>query len=205
MKIKLLNHNDRVYSSNAYLVMGTWRKLEDVNTLIDVGNDPSILVELEKSYTGVGKKKVDQVILTHNHFDHTGNLNEIKKRYGAMVYAFNGDPLVDERLKDGRMLHVGDQDFEVIHTPGHSSDSICLYCRQAEVLFSGDTPLKIMTVGGGYSQEYIEALTRISSKQIRTIYPGHDQPMTHKLKEMLQLTLENVKTSTVYFERARSA
>jgi glyoxylase-like metal-dependent hydrolase (beta-lactamase superfamily II) len=205
MNIKLLNKNDRVYSSNAYLVMGTWRKLEDVNTLIDVGNDPNIIEELENIYTGVGKKKVDQVILTHNHFDHTGNLKEIKERYGARVYAFNGDPLVDERLKDGRMIHVGDQDFEVIHTPGHSSDSVCLYCRQGEILFSGDTPLKIMTVGGGYSLEYIEALTRISAKQVKTIYPGHDQPMTHKLKEMLQLTLENVKTSTACFERARSA
>jgi glyoxylase-like metal-dependent hydrolase (beta-lactamase superfamily II) len=178
MKIKLLNKNARVYSSNAYLVLGAWSKLEDVNTMIDAGNDPSILEELEKVYTGVGKRRVDQVILTHNHFDHVGNLEEIKKKYCAKVYAFNGDPFVDEKLKDGQMIRVGDQDFEVIHTPGHSSDSICLYCAEQEILFSGDTPLRVRTGGGGYPNEFVEALKRLTQKKIKTIYPGHDLPKT---------------------------
>jgi glyoxylase-like metal-dependent hydrolase (beta-lactamase superfamily II) len=195
LKIKLLNKNDTVYSSNAYLVLGAWSRLEDVNTLIDVGNDPSILDELEKVYTGVGKKRVDQVILTHNHFDHTGNLDAIKKRYDVKVYAFNGDPYVDEKLKDGQIIRIGDQDFEVIHTPGHSSDSICLYCSNGEILFSGDTPLKIMTVGGGYSKEFIAALKRLAKKKIKTVYSGHDQPMKTKVKEMIETTLMNVKAS----------
>jgi glyoxylase-like metal-dependent hydrolase (beta-lactamase superfamily II) len=195
MKIKLLNKKDRVYSSNAYLVLGAWSRLEDVNTLIDAGNDPSILDELEKIYTGVGKNKVDQVILTHNHFDHIGNLDLIKKRYGAKVYAFNGDSFVDEKLQDGQMIRVGDQDFEVIHTPGHSSDSICLYCGQSEILFSGDTPLKIMTVGGGYSKEFTAALKRLAGKKIKTVYSGHDQPMKAKVQTMIETTLKNVKAS----------
>jgi glyoxylase-like metal-dependent hydrolase (beta-lactamase superfamily II) len=195
MKILLLNKNDRVYSSNAYLVMGAWSRLEDINTLIDTGNDPSLLEELESVYTGVGKKKVDQVILTHNHFDHTGNLALIKKRYGARVYAFNEDPLVDEKLRDGQCLHVGDQVFEVIHTPGHSSDSVCLYCQQEELLFSGDTPLRIMTPGGGYGPEFVTALKRLNQKRIKTIYPGHDQPLKDRIREMMETTLNNVKAS----------
>ena len=192
MKIKLLNKNARVYSSNAYLVLGAWSKLEDVNTMIDAGNDPSILEELEQVYTGVGKKRVDQVILTHNHFDHTGNLEEIKKRYGAKVYAFNGDPFVDEKVKDGQIIRMGDQDFEVIHTPGHSSDSICLYCAHNEVLFSGDTPIRVRTGGGGYPNEFVEALKRLTQKKIKTIYPGHDLPIKNKIKEVIQETLKNV-------------
>ncbi len=201
MKIKLLNKNDRVYSSNAYLVLGAWSRLEDVNTLIDAGNDASILEELEKVYTGVGKNKVDQVILTHNHFDHTGNLAIIKERYNPKVYAFNGDSFVDEKLRDGQKIRIGDQDFEVLHTPGHSSDSICLYCEEGEALFSGDTPLKIMTVGGGYSQEFVAALKRLAGKKIKTVYPGHDQPMKIKVREMIESTLKNVRVNeNVYLD-----
>jgi glyoxylase-like metal-dependent hydrolase (beta-lactamase superfamily II) len=196
MKIKLLNKNARVYSSNAYLVLGAWSKLEDVNTMIDAGNDPSILEELEQVYTGVGKNRVDQVILTHNHFDHTGNLEEIKKRYGAKVYAFNGDSYVDKKLIDGQMIRVGDQDFEVIHTPGHSSDSICLYCAHNGTLFSGDTPLKIMTETAGYQQEFLTALKRLAGKKIKTVYPGHDQPIQHRIKDMIENTFRNVSTKT---------
>jgi glyoxylase-like metal-dependent hydrolase (beta-lactamase superfamily II) len=195
LKIKLLNKNDRVYTSNAYLVLGAWSTLADVNTMIDAGNDPSILDELEKVYTGVGKNRVDQVILTHNHFDHTGNLEEIKKRYGAKVYAFNGDSFVDKKLKDGQIIRIGDQDFEVIHTPGHSSDSICLYCSRNEVLFSGDTPLRVRTGGGGYSDEFFSALKRLAGKKIKTIYPGHDQPIKTRIREVILETLKNVECS----------
>lgn len=192
MKIKLLNKNDRVYSSNAYLVLGAWSRIEDVNTLVDVGNDESILEALEQVYTGVGKKRVDQVILTHNHFDHTGNLAEIKKRYQPKVYAFGAEDYVDQRLKDGQKIRLGDKDFEVIHTPGHSSDSICLYNEKEGILFSGDTPLRIMTSGNGYAPEYIGVLERLSQKKIRALYPGHDQPMEEGVQEMIKASLKNV-------------
>ena len=193
MKILLLNKNDTIYSSNAYLVLGEWSRLEDINTLIDTGADGSILEGLEAAYTGVGKKKVDQVILTHNHFDHTGNLLTIKKQYGPKVYAFSPGSLVDKCLKDGQKISIGDRTFEVIHTPGHSSDSICLYCEEEGVLFSGDTPLNIMTKGGGYGSEYIRVLEFLSKKNIRMVFPGHNQPVREKVQEMIAFTVKNVK------------
>ena len=56
--------------------------------------------------------------------------------------AFIDGPGVDELLPDGRFVKAGDDFLEVIHTPGHSSDSICLYAPAAKALFSGDTQLK---------------------------------------------------------------
>jgi glyoxylase-like metal-dependent hydrolase (beta-lactamase superfamily II) len=58
------------------------------------------------------------------------------------VFAFspNTDG-VDCLVRDGDTVKMGDAYFEVIHTPGHSSDSICLYNRPAGVLFAGDTPV----------------------------------------------------------------
>ncbi len=195
MKVILLNKEDKIYSSNAYLVLGTWNRLEDVNTLVDVGTDESILEEIESAHTGVGKKRVDQILLTHNHFDHTGNLAVLKKKYNARVLAFNEGVHVDQVLRDGDMIRMGDREFQVIHAPMHSSDSVCFYCREEGVLFSGDTPLRIMTIGGTYPKEFIQILEGLEKLSIRVIYSGHDNPTKKGVKEMLTMTLKNVKTS----------
>ena len=45
-----------------------------------------------------------------------------------------------------------------IHTPGHTEDSICLYCKAEGVLFSGDMPLVINAVGGSYEDGFVCAV-----------------------------------------------
>ena len=195
MKVTLLNKKDSIYSSNAYLVQGDWRSLDDINTLIDTGTEESILDEIENTYGGVGKRKVERLILTHNHFDHTGNLLAIKKLYQPKVYAFHDGEHVDEVLKDGQLIRIGNRNVEVIHTPMHSSDSICLYCREEGVLFSGDTPLRTLSVGGSYSKEFVTIIERLARLDIRVVYSGHDSPSRKGIREMLENTMKNVKTS----------
>ena len=60
----LIQTKSMVYSSNVYLVLGDWSAIDDVNTLIDVGNDPAILEQISLAPTGVGKKPIEQVIFT---------------------------------------------------------------------------------------------------------------------------------------------
>ena len=195
MKVLRLENKDNVYSSNVYLILGTWNRLEDVNTIIDTGTFPSILDRLEEINSGVGKKKVEQIILTHNHYDHTGNLPALKKQYGPRVMAFADGPLVDEHLVNGRKLIFGDRSFEVIHTPVHSSDSICLYCGEEGVLFSGDAPLKILSDGGTYGGDFISILESFLGLNIQIIYPGHDEPCGKNINRMLERTLKNVRAA----------
>ena len=45
----------------------------------------------------------------------------------------------DARVDDKDLLHLGDLEFEIIHTPGHTSGGSCLYCKSEKLLFSGDT------------------------------------------------------------------
>ncbi len=178
------------------MLMGEWKRIEDMNTLVDVGNDPSIIDVIENLNAGVGKKKVDQVVLTHDHSDHTGILPIIKKAFHPKIYAFS--PYlegVDHVLNDGDILHMGDKDFEVLHTPGHSSDSICLYNGEHGDLFVGDTPVTIISPNGAYEESFYHALLRICRKDIRTIYFGHGAPLTQNVPEMLQLPLKNVRLS----------
>lgn len=165
MRVFPLKKNPQLYTCAVYLVLGDWNRLEDVNTLIDVGTDGFILKELEGFATGVGKRRVERVVMTHSHFDHVGGLAEIQARYHSEAWSFSPfSPMVRQlqvdaqadrtfiptvrKLQDGMIMRIGDRDFTVMHTPGHSTDSICLYCPGEQVLFSGDTPLNIMTPGG---------------------------------------------------------
>lgn len=197
MKVTLLKKNPKVYSSNVYLVRGDWNAIDDINTLIDVGTDDYILNELDEISTGVGKRRVEQVILTHEHFDHAGALKYIIPRFNPPVIAYAQLKGVTIRAYDYMQVKIGDRQAQILHTPGHSHDSICIYCEEERTLFSGDTVLNIKTVGGSYTMEYVESLERLSRLKIDVIYSGHDDPVTKNAEEMIKETLKVVKKSKV--------
>ena len=193
MKIISLEKNDRMYSCNAYLILGDWNRVKDINTLIDPGTDGFVLEEIERLSTGCGKVAVEQVILTHNHFDHAAGVLAIKERYRAKVLAFCDGPGVDELIQDGHFLKAGNDFLEVIHTPGHSSDSICFYASAAKALFSGDTQLKAHGRCEGYTREYMAGLKKLAGRTIESIYSGHDAPLMHGCQAIILQTLNNLR------------
>ena len=194
MKIKNLFRLSEIYTSNVYLLTGDWNTLEDKNTLIDVGRDPGILRRIDEASTGVGKHKVEQVFLTHSHYDHASLLPIIKRTFNPKVFAYSS-PLeeVDVIVKGGELLQIADRQFEVIHTPGHSTDSICLYCAKEKVLFAGDTPLIIRTKDNTYAPEFVQVIKYLVSKQIESIYFGHGEPLTEGCLSTIQTTLQNIQ------------
>jgi hydroxyacylglutathione hydrolase len=116
------------------------------------------------------------VINTHTHFDHTeGNSFFLKKTNGKLVVhksAYSGDVLV----ADGETLNVGDLVLKFIHTPGHTSESMCILVENE--LITGDT-LFVGKVGGTGSRqraevefESLKKLTKLSP-DIR-VWPGHN-------------------------------
>jgi glyoxylase-like metal-dependent hydrolase (beta-lactamase superfamily II) len=189
----LIQSKSMIYSSNVYLVLGDWSAIDDVNTLIDVGNDPAVLEQITLAPTGVGKHSIEQVVITHGHFDHTALLPQIRQLYQPTVYAFSAYVGADELVHDGQVLHCGDRYFEVIHTPGHSDDSICLYCQTDGALFVGDTPVVIRSTDGTYEDRFVAALERLCRLDVRTIYFGHGDPMTVNARAALQGSLRNVR------------
>jgi glyoxylase-like metal-dependent hydrolase (beta-lactamase superfamily II) len=197
MKVVCLNHNSAQYSCRSYLILGSWNRLEDVNTLLDAGVDGFVLEEIAGLATGVGKKPVEQLILTHEHFDHCAGTKFIKRKYSCLTMGFSAQKPVDQVVRDGQILRCGDRNFEVIHTPGHSSDSICLYCKEDEILFSGDTQLLIKVPGGSYTIEFIQSLEKLASRRIAVAYPGHGLPIRGDVRKMLGETLRNVYQSQI--------
>jgi glyoxylase-like metal-dependent hydrolase (beta-lactamase superfamily II) len=199
MRITLLHGNPQSYSCNAYLVRGDSNEQEDVNTLVDVGIDGSICEEIENLCTGIGKKKVAQVVLTHGHYDHAAGLGVIVACYQPQVSAFAPGKHVDVLLQDGQFLRLGDREFEVLHTPGHSEDSICLYCAREQTLFAGDMPLDVKIPGGSYPGELLASLERIASRDLATIYAGHASPVTSGAGDLLRRTIQNIRRSTLSY------
>ena len=125
------------------------------------------------------KVKVKYAVATHNHFDHTSSLNELAHAVGARIVAHENSPIDhDISVKGGDLLQVGKSKVQVFYTPGHTTDSICLY--DGDDLFTGDT-LFIGNCGrtdlpGGSSREMFSSLHDVILKlpPSTIVYPGHD-------------------------------
>lgn len=194
MRIQQLRAGGRIYSSNVYLIVGDWKGLGDPNALVDVGADPAVLDHLEELDTGLGKPKVERVVLTHSHSDHMALLAEVRARYQPIVYAFS--PYldhVDHVLVPGEHLRLGDRDFEVIHAPGHSTDSICLFNEAEGVLFAGDSPVLTRSTDGRHEAGFVNALREICQRDVREIYFGHGAPVVEGVRGLLLESLANVR------------
>ena len=144
MRVVTLENSGRMYTSQVYLVLGDANRLEDVNTLVDVGQDPAILASIERAPTGVGKWPVEQVVLTHSHSDHCALLPQVRAVFRPRVLAFSPNiDGVDGLLQRRRHHPYGRRGVRGDPRSGHSSDSICLYNEPEGVLFAGDSPLLI--------------------------------------------------------------
>jgi hydroxyacylglutathione hydrolase len=122
------------------------------------------------------KSSVRFVVSTHSHFDHSSTLGELAQALGAQVVAHGNSPVErDVTVNDKEELRLGKRRVRIIHTPGHTEDSICLY--DDENLFTGDT-LFVGTIGKftrESSTAMFESLRAIMKLPDSTmIYPGHD-------------------------------
>jgi glyoxylase-like metal-dependent hydrolase (beta-lactamase superfamily II) len=141
---------------------------------------------------------VEQVVLTHSHYDHSALLPQVRAAFHPRVMAFSPHvDGVDSLLRDGDSIRMGDAVFEVIHTPGHSSDSICLYNEAQGILFAGDTPLVILSPEGSYEAEYRAALDKLCDRDIRQIYFGHGLPLTERCNQRLRESQRLVAASAL--------
>jgi glyoxylase-like metal-dependent hydrolase (beta-lactamase superfamily II) len=123
-----------------------------VNTWIIGDDDEVIIIDPGESADAVmpvvGKREVLAVICTHGHPRHIGAAFEVARRDDAPVALHSADRLAwrdahlgaepDIEMENGGIFEVADATLEVIHAPGHSPGSVCLYCEELGVLFAGD-------------------------------------------------------------------
>ncbi|MFC1945593.1 MBL fold metallo-hydrolase [Chloroflexota bacterium] len=90
----------------------------------------------------LGLNKLRYVLMTHDHPDHLGAYLEVRKTLGVPVAAHRADAAglpaaPDILLEDGDVLYVGNLQIKALHTPGHTTGSLCFLT--GKYLFSGDT------------------------------------------------------------------
>jgi hydroxyacylglutathione hydrolase len=121
--------------------------------------------------------KVKFVVATHEHFDHVATLRELAETFGAKVVAHVNSPIeCDVRVDDGEELRLGGSALRVLHTPGHTEDSICLY--DGREVFTGDT-IFVGTIGRFERERAQEMYSSLHDVILRLppatiLYPGHD-------------------------------
>ncbi|MFP4045964.1 MAG: MBL fold metallo-hydrolase [Candidatus Aenigmatarchaeota archaeon] len=185
--------------ANVYCING--------EVLVDTGSGLFVKETLEQMEKyGIDKDKIEKIVLTHEHFDHTGAAKRMKEETGAKILAFKdaemdseanlsslyeeeinpGDedfeaPDVDEYLEEGDVISTSDHEFEVIHTPGHSPGHISLWNQKEKILIAGDV-LFIDGFGrtdipGGDQGAMEKSLKRIKELgDIEVLLPGHGTP-----------------------------
>lgn len=184
------------FDSNVYLIKD--RK----NALIDSGTGKSERIKREVLKHA---DSLDMVINTHAHFDHAGGNAFLKKHFGSkvLVHEKDADEIkngrfydtaeifpalsdkfenydIDETVKEGEIINLGEVKLKVMHTPGHSPGSICLLAKfeNKTYLFSGDTLFLDGAVGrsdlrGGSFDELKASLERLKNLSFDFLLPGH--------------------------------
>lgn len=149
------------------------------------------------------------IILTHAHGDHIGAVGNLVNKYNVKVYIHedDSDGLIDSKinfskilfgknfgikpdfkLKDGDKISMGDLDFEIIHTPGHTKGGICI--KVGNIMMTGDT-LFNKSIGrtdfpGGSYDDLINSIHEKIFKydEDTIVYPGHGSPTTIKSEKL---------------------
>ena len=129
----------------------------------------------------MGVKKIDKILLTHIHSDHTGGALALRKRCGAKLgihrsrKGYLGGE--DFQYDDNDRIDFGGGELHVLHTPGHESGHCCFYEGGDKVLFSGDNILGYGTAvihpPDGNMSDYMRTLERLLGIDMSLILPGH--------------------------------
>lgn len=197
MKIEAFNfNNEKDLFSNMYLLID-----ENKSCLVV---DPSKITTSFFDYLNKNQLKLEGILLTHGHFDHTRGVNEVLERYDVPLYigfyeeelltnpklncsAFKKDPTIISKkpilVSDKDEITLLDEPIIVLHTPYHTSGAVCYYLKDSNVLLSGDS-LFYASIGRSDLPTSDKGLIESSLKKILSlpentkVYPGHGPSTT---------------------------
>ena len=169
--------------------------------VIDPGDDIEQVMAVVRQHN----LSVKQIAVTHAHIDHVGGAMKLKALTGAPILLNQNDTAllkmldvqatwigvappgpvtIDEPLPDGGKLRVGAREATVIHTPGHTQGSVCLYFPAEKMLLAGDTLFagsigRTDLPGGNYRQIITSLHDRVLALPDDTVViPGHGATTT---------------------------
>jgi glyoxylase-like metal-dependent hydrolase (beta-lactamase superfamily II) len=160
--------------------------------VIDPG--PDLAEHVEALLTGLAGERVTHILITHTHRDHSPAAAALKAATGAPTWGFGphaggmrGEPGVekggdwdfvpDVAMRDGERIAGRGWRFEVVHTPGHTSNHLCFALEDSGILFSGDHVMgwstSVISPPDGDMAAYMASLDKLLGRPDTVYWPTH--------------------------------
>ncbi|WP_135664534.1 MBL fold metallo-hydrolase [Halorhabdus rudnickae] len=194
MDVHNVTSDAETFTANVYLATG------ERPTLVDAGAWDGV-VDAIREHTD----ELDAVVVTHQHGDHVAELVSVLDAFDADCYAYAEHPRRTDPLDDGDTVEIGDETFEVVHTPGHADDHVSLVSETT--LFSGDVVVHDdgafeygsfgRTDNPGQSRErLIESIRELLDRMPRGVehmYSGHGGVFHGDVRDVVETALERAE------------
>ncbi len=178
------------FTCNAYLVTG------ERPVLVDAGAMDGVVSVIREHVDSL-----DAVVLTHQHGDHVAELDAVVGSFEPECYAFEQHPHRTGVVEDGDTLRIGEETFEVIHTPGHAPDHVALVSEST--IFSGDVVVHDdgafeygsfgrTDIAGADREALIDSLETILERlpdSVEHMYAGHGETFHGDIRDVIETAL----------------
>ncbi len=198
------------FSSNIYVMSGP------SPAIVDPGNDYTAFMDLAR--LDIKPVETKKVVLTHGHHDNAMGLLELLRFYpdrgrGLELLMHEAGPrqfreLASEfqctvtLLRGGEKIDLAGVEWEVIHTPGHTVDGICLYHAPSKTLISGDTVVPQATAApderaGGRLDYYLLSLRQLLKREVENILPARGPVVASIGRRVMEQTYESLMMKAI--------
>lgn len=162
-------------------------------TVIDPG--PADGAHVGAVLAATAGERIERILLTHGHHDHTGAIAELAAKTGAPVHIGPGRPADAAGgpesvavkmegalpIRDRQRIECSGMSLLAIATPGHASDHVCFALAGTDILFSGDHVMgwstTVVSPPDGSMAEYMRSLDILIGRPERRYLPGHGAPI----------------------------
>jgi glyoxylase-like metal-dependent hydrolase (beta-lactamase superfamily II) len=194
MGVLTVTEGAETFTCNASLALG------ERDVLVDAGAMPGV-----ESVVAEHTDDLDAVALTHQHGDHVGELDAVLDAFDTELLAYGDHPRRTRALDDGDTVAIGDESFEVVHTPGHADDHVAFV--SGATLFSGDVVVHDdgafeygsfgRTDMAGQSREVliesIETLLDRLPEGVEHLYAGHGATFHGDVRDVIETALSRAE------------